>query len=207
MNNSQEAMLYTERPSQLGGRFACLTYHEVGDQTEQYTVTVQQLRIQLAFLQEGRFVVEGIAGRRNERLVSRHAVVRIAVFTIDDGRECTMAAAELLSKHGFNAFFFTRDRCLVKLGYIRVSQIQELRRAGFSVGTHGATHRILTQMPTNTCAADELSESKESLEDILREPVRYMSAPRWVCEQMKRFLVFVNSWIFQAKRQADMRAR
>jgi len=106
MNNSQEAMLYTERPSQLGGRFACLTYHEVGDQTEQYTVTVQQLRIQLAFLQEGRFVVEGIAGRRNERLVSRHAVVRIAVFTIDDGRECTMAAAELLSKHGFNAFFF-----------------------------------------------------------------------------------------------------
>jgi len=68
-------------------------------------------------------------------------------------------------------------------------------------------HRILTQMPTNTCAADELSESKESLEDILREPVRYMSAPRWVCEQMKRFLVFVNSWIFQAKRQADTRAR
>jgi len=159
------------------GRFACLTYHHFGDQTDTYSVTVHQLRMQLAFLQDAGYLVEGFE-QLESRLISGHSIPsRYAVVTIDDGRESTMAAAELLSKYGFNAtFFLTRDCCLVKPGFIRAPQIQELRGAGFSVGTHGTTHKIMTRMSTDACV-NELRESKEWLEDVLSERVRYMSAP------------------------------
>jgi peptidoglycan/xylan/chitin deacetylase (PgdA/CDA1 family) len=180
MSNSHEVTLRTEDGRQVGvpeDKFACLTYHHIGDQTNQYTVSVQQFRTQLAFLQEAGYFVEGFE-QLESRVVSKCSFPpRYAVLTIDDGHESAMAAAELLSKHSLNAtFFVTRDLCLAKSGCIRTSQIQELRRAGFSVGTHGTTHKLLTQMPAGTCA-DELRESKEWLEDVLSEPVRYMSAP------------------------------
>src|SRR5438034_6417049 len=172
-------MLHTDseqKAALLEQRFACLTYHHFGDQADQYTVTLQQLRMQLAFLQDTGYLVEGFE-QLESRLISGHSIPpRYAVVTIDDGRESTMAAAELLSKHGFNAtFFLTRDRCLVKPGFIRAPQIQELRGAGFSVGTHGTTHKIMTRMSTDACV-NELRESKEWLEDVLSERVRYMSA-------------------------------
>lgn len=159
------------------GRFACLTYHSFGDQPDPYCVSLGELRVQLGFLKDAGYIVEGFE-QLEARLTSGDPIPsRYAVITIDDGRESTMRAAEWFSKYGFNATFFpTRDRCFFRYGYIRSPQIQELRRAGFSLGTHGTTHKVLTKMPAPECS-DELRESKEWLEDILSEPVRYMSAP------------------------------
>jgi len=51
-----------------------------------------------------------------------------------------------------------------------------LRRGGFSVGTHGTTHRKLTFLPKEQCLA-ELAESKRWLEDVIGEEIRHMAAP------------------------------
>lgn len=88
-----------------------------------------------------------------------------------------MLAAGLLHQYGCQAtFFLTRDRCLRKNGYIRDSQIRELWEGGFSLGTHGTTHRALTILPREECVA-ELAESKEWLEDVIGEEIRYTAAP------------------------------
>jgi peptidoglycan/xylan/chitin deacetylase (PgdA/CDA1 family) len=51
-----------------------------------------------------------------------------------------------------------------------------LRKRGFSLGSHGTTHRALTFLPSERCLA-ELTESKAWLEDVIGEEVRYLAAP------------------------------
>jgi len=129
-------------------KFACLTYHVIGEPAGQYSPSARHLQDQLALLQREAYVIDGFEGPEL-RLRSRQSVAsRYAVLTVDDGRESAMWAADLLGKCGGHAsFFLTRDRSASKPGYIREDDIRELRRRRFSVGTHGATHRRLTFLP------------------------------------------------------------
>jgi peptidoglycan/xylan/chitin deacetylase (PgdA/CDA1 family) len=158
-------------------RFACLTYHIVGTGEDQYVTSESQFRQQLSFLTSECYRIDDFEGLETMLTDACPVVARCAVLTIDDGHESSMRVAELLA--GFNAratFFLTRDRSRNKPNFIRATQIRELRRAGFSLGAHGTTHKKLSFLPSAACAA-ELSESKQWLEDILGEPVRYMAAP------------------------------
>jgi peptidoglycan/xylan/chitin deacetylase (PgdA/CDA1 family) len=163
--------------SNLGRRFACLTYHMIGEGRSQYNLNESKLHAQLSFLEGEGYVVDDFE-RLESRLRSNQGIPNdYVILTVDDGHESSMLAADVLQAHGCRAtFFLTRDRCLRKLHFIRESQIRELRRRGFSVGTHGTTHGKLTFMAEEHCIA-ELSESKQWLEDVLGEEVRHMAAP------------------------------
>lgn len=165
-----------DRPG-LGCRFACLTYHVIGKDGSQYTLDEAQFEAQLAFLEGEGYVVDDFE-QLEARLRSKQGIPnRYVVLTIDDGHESSMRAADMLQTYGCRAtFFLTRDRCLRKSHFIRDSQIRELRKAGFSMGTHGTTHRKLTFIPPAACVV-ELNESKQWLADLLGEAVRYMAAP------------------------------
>jgi peptidoglycan/xylan/chitin deacetylase (PgdA/CDA1 family) len=158
-------------------KFACLTYHVIGDEASQYTLSERQLRAQLTLLKAEAYLVEGFQ-ELETRLRSGMAVApRYIVFTIDDGHESSMRVADLLQEHGFKAtFFLTRERCLKKPGFVREPDIRALRERGFSLGTHGVTHRGLTFHSEQRCIA-ELAGSKQWLEDVLGEKVSYLSAP------------------------------
>jgi peptidoglycan/xylan/chitin deacetylase (PgdA/CDA1 family) len=159
------------------GHFACLTYHVIGDDTSQYAIRESQLRNHLAFLKSEGYQIDDFEGLETTLVSKRRIASRYVICTIDDGHESSLRAAEVLQAYGGRAtFFLTRDRCLNKQHFIRESQIRELCKAGFSVGTHGTTHRKLTFLPAEECAA-ELNESKEWLEDVVGEAVRYMAAP------------------------------
>ena len=158
-------------------RFACLTYHVIGEWKHQYTVSEKQLRDHLRFLKAEGFVVEGFEQLEARLRSKQEWPDRYAVLTLDDGHESCMRAADLLGEYECQAtFFVTRDRSQGKPGFIRVPQIRELRRRGFSLGTHGATHRKLTFLPEESCI-EELRGSKQWLEDTLGEQVSYMAAP------------------------------
>jgi peptidoglycan/xylan/chitin deacetylase (PgdA/CDA1 family) len=162
-------------------QFACVTYHIVGElehrYDNRYTVSQAQLRDQLAFLRGEAFVVDSFEQLEMRLRSSEELPCRYVVLTIDDGHESAMLAADILGEYGFKAtFFLTRDRCLRKPRFIRAPEIRELRRRGFSLGTHGTTHRRLTVMPRESCI-NELKGSKQWLEDIIGEGVRYMAAP------------------------------
>jgi peptidoglycan/xylan/chitin deacetylase (PgdA/CDA1 family) len=157
--------------------FACLTYHVIGEGASQYNLSEKQLRAQLALLKAEAYVVEGFE-QLETRLRSKQDVPRnYVVLTVDDGHESSMRAADIFEAQGSNAtFFLTRDRSRKKLGFIRESEIRELRKRGFSLGTHGTTHRKLTFLSKEVCA-EELRGSKQWLEDVIGEEIGYMAAP------------------------------
>ena len=158
-------------------RFACLTYHAIGNEFTQYVLSEDQLRNQLEFLSQECFVVEGFEQLESRICSNRIFPRKYVLLTVDDGHESALRVADLLESCGCNATFFpTRDRALGKPGYLRPEEIRELRRRGFSLGTHGITHRNLTTMSEQACAA-ELGGSKKWLEDVTGEEVRYMAAP------------------------------
>jgi peptidoglycan/xylan/chitin deacetylase (PgdA/CDA1 family) len=158
-------------------KFACLTYHAIREGTSQYTLSESQLQAQLAFLKDEGHVVEGFEQLEARLRLGQGVPRRYVICTLDDGHESSMRAADLLEKFQCLAtFFLTRDRSLNRPGFIRAPDIRQLRRRGFSLGTHGTTHRGLTFLSHEQCV-DEIKQSREWLEDVIGEPVRYMAAP------------------------------
>ena len=158
-------------------KFACLTYHLIGEGSGQYILSEMHLRHQLDFLNTEGYIIDDFEGLEAKLRAEAPLPNRYVVLTIDDGHESSMRVADMLQAHQFRAtFFLSRDRCLGKPNFIRESHIRELRKRGFSLGTHGTTHRKLSFMHSKACAF-ELEESKQWLEDVLGEGVRYMSAP------------------------------
>ena len=157
--------------------FACLTYHVVGNEDNQYAVSARQLRDHLSFLRQEAFTVEGFDGLEARLKSGDPLPESYVVMTWDDGHHSSVQAADILSEYGCGAtFFVTRDRSEYKSGFIRRSEIRELRARGFSIGTYGTTHLKLTFLPESSCRA-ELVESKSWLEEVLGETVRYWAAP------------------------------
>ena len=158
-------------------KFACLTYHVVGEPGGRYTLSKRQFQDQLALLQREAFEIDGFEGLELRLRSGQSLPSHYVVLTVDDGHEDSLWFADLLGKcDGHASFFLTRDKSASKPGYIREKDIRELRKRGFSVGTHGTTHRGLTFLPEQQCLA-ELVESKRWLEDVIGEEVRYMAAP------------------------------
>jgi peptidoglycan/xylan/chitin deacetylase (PgdA/CDA1 family) len=161
----------------MAPRFACLTYHGIGDRDDQYTVSEANLCAQLNFLREERYTVEGFE-EMQQRLCSTQGLPdRYVVLTLDDGFSDSMLAADCLNRYECKATFFViRDRCSREAGFIGEHDIRELRRRGFSLGTHGTTHRKLTKLPADQCRR-ELAGSRAWLEDVLGEPVFFTAVP------------------------------
>ncbi|PYX60237.1 MAG: hypothetical protein DMG76_03205 [Acidobacteria bacterium] len=120
---------------------------------------------------------EGFESLRSRLSLAQALPARYVVLTVDDGHISSMRAADCLHEYGFTAtFFVTRDRCLQKPDFMRPPQIRELRQCGFSLGTHGTTHRKLTHISEQECR-EELAESRSWLEDVLGESVRFTAVP------------------------------
>ena len=60
---------------------------------------------------------------------------------------------------------------------LTLEQVREMRGAGVRFGSHSYTHRDLTTLSERECEAD-LRQSRELLEDLLREPVRLLAYPK-----------------------------
>jgi len=154
-------------------------YHAIGHgcTAPGYVVGEPELRSQLEHLKSQNYVGEGF-GQLESRLRTRKPLPpRFVVLTVDDGETSSLLAADMLEEFGLNAtFFVTRDRARSASGYLGETDIRELRRRGFSLGTHGTTHRGLSFLSETLCIA-ELRDSKHWLEDVLGEAVPYMSFP------------------------------
>ena len=161
----------------MTGRFACLTYHRVGKTDDQYTVSEAQFCAQMSFLQTEGYTVEGFKELHHRLQSKQEFPDRYVVLTLDDGHSSAMIAANCIAGYGFRAtFFVTRDYCLEKLGFIRQRDLCELHQWGFSLGTHGATHRKLTKLPAEQCHY-ELAASRAWLEDLIGEFVYFTAVP------------------------------
>lgn len=164
-------------------RFACLAYHALAERGSAYTLPEQEFRRQMEFLKGEGCVTEGFEELHAHLLANEPLPQGYVLLTFDDGDQSALRVADILLEFGFRAsFFVTRDKSLKAPGFLRPREIRQLRGLGFSLGAHGITHRRLSQLGSEECVA-ELRESKKWLEDLLGEPVRYMSPPHGAMNQ------------------------
>jgi peptidoglycan/xylan/chitin deacetylase (PgdA/CDA1 family) len=98
-------------------------------------------------------------------------------LTFDDGHQSNFSLAfPALAETGLTAvFFITTDR-IGRPGFMSPEELRELRRAGMFIGSHGCSHRYLSDLPDGEIL-EEMTRSKASLETILGEDVPALSLP------------------------------
>jgi peptidoglycan/xylan/chitin deacetylase (PgdA/CDA1 family) len=111
------------------------------------------------------------------------------VITFDDGVRCVYEhALPILARYGFPASVFVvsglldaDNDWLISEGWprrpmLRRSELVQLARAGFDIGSHTVTHRRLGKAPAHAILA-EIRDSKAQLEDVLSTPVAHFAYP------------------------------
>ncbi len=100
------------------------------------------------------------------------------VITFDDGEMNNFDVARpILREMGFRAYFFVTANRVGHKGYMDWEQLRELRDDGMVIGSHGLTHRILTDLKEQELEREFL-ESKGRLEKELTVAIDAVSIPR-----------------------------
>lgn len=99
------------------------------------------------------------------------------ILTFDDGhRSGYSLALPILSESRLKAAFFITTGWTGKDHFLTPEEIKKLHDSGMMIGSHGISHRFMTDLTDDELAA-ELTGSKESLESIIGEKVTSFSAP------------------------------
>lgn len=122
-----------------------------------------------------------VAGRRrilNPADLDRNRVPdRSLLITFDDGHlSDRVVAAPELERRGLTAAFFITWSYLGRPGYLDRYQVRELRAASFEIGSHGLSHKRLTEVGPAELWREAL-DSKRRLEDLIGEPVANFAIP------------------------------
>ncbi len=102
---------------------------------------------------------------------------KAVVLTFDDGHESNFVLAlPILQGYGFKAEFFITTGWIGTPYFMDEERIRGLHQAGMGIGSHGVTHRFLSDLAESEIKV-EFSESKEALEACIGGPVVSMSYP------------------------------
>jgi len=104
-----------------------------------------------------------------------------AILTFDDGEMNNYEIAlPIIKGLGFNAYFFIIVKRIGNEGYMGWKELKNLAEAGMTVGSHGLTHEVLTNLKDSQII-EELRASKNCLEKNLGIPINSFSVPRGFC--------------------------
>ncbi len=102
---------------------------------------------------------------------------RAVLLTFDDGyADFYTSAAPVLRAHSFQAVVYVITGKVGQWSYLTWPQIEELDRAGFTIGAHTVNHVPLAQQ-ARAVAQREIQQSKRDLEDRLQHPVLDFAYP------------------------------
>lgn len=162
-----------------------LGFHDISEQGEPlrprmaghttlYTLTLSRFRAHLK-------AISTRAGGNRVRLIDPGAATPLpeaAILTFDDGAvSAYTCAAPELEALGWRGHFFVTTGWIGRQGFMKPSQIRELRERGHLIGTHSRTHpERFSALPWNTMVR-EWSDSRCKLEDIVGQPVMAASVP------------------------------
>ena len=166
-------------------------YHSVGDCSEdpyRVTVTPDRLDRQLSWLSR-----RGLRGVSVAALLAAPTRAGLVGLTFDDGyADFLDHALPVLTSHGFGATLFVLpgrlggDNAWDPLGprkpLLTADGIREAAEAGVEIGSHGLTHRDLTQTDDVTLKS-EVVESRAVLEELTGTPVDGFCYPYGTLDQ------------------------
>jgi peptidoglycan/xylan/chitin deacetylase (PgdA/CDA1 family) len=98
-------------------------------------------------------------------------------ITFDDGWMGSVdIAGPILERFGFCGTLFVTTDLIGKPNFVSRSELERLPSGTLSVGSHGRSHRLLSQLDENQIR-EELVSSKALLEDVLGQEVNSLSIP------------------------------
>lgn len=170
---------------------------------ELYDVTSVAFQEQMQWLRDHRYAVTTSVGNGGGPSASGKNVV----LTFDDGEMNNYDQAfPVLRKHGFPAYFFIIAKRVGRQGYMGWDELRELHQAGMTIGSHGFSHEILTDL-LDTQIEEELRASKRYLERNLDIRVDSLSIPRGFCDDKVIRMAYDAGYtrIFVSDRPKDLR--
>ena len=169
-----------------------LAYHRVNDWSED-TLTVHPavFRKQLDYL-AGKYRFVPLSELVTVRTKGLKPKEQLAVITFDDGYfDNFHYACPILKEFGFTATFFLTTEYIgtdqflprdkkrgnaEKDRLLNWSEVSEMKKAGFTFGSHSLTHANLVSIDPEQ-ARKEINESKKILETQLQEPTNFFCYP------------------------------
>lgn len=138
---------------------------------EVYTLSKTVFKRHLEFIAEMELEVTKL---EEEPVVSKDKGI---IFTFDDGEETVYSEAfPLMREFNYRGEVYITTDWIDKKGYLTKSQIMELLRDGWNIGSHGKTHSFLRVL-SDSGLKKELSYSKKLLEDLTGKSVLGLSLP------------------------------
>jgi peptidoglycan/xylan/chitin deacetylase (PgdA/CDA1 family) len=152
-----------------------LMYHGLGvpgpRAEAHYTFSEESFARQLRQIQEQGRVVS------LETLLEGRAGPGDVVLTFDDGEDSvTRVALPMMRELGMVGTLFVTTAWIGTEGFVGEDDLRALRDAGWSMGTHGVTHRYLSDL-SDMQVREELVQSRDTMTRILGEPPVHMSLP------------------------------
>jgi peptidoglycan/xylan/chitin deacetylase (PgdA/CDA1 family) len=160
--------------------FVCLMYHDVHrghappgapHSSTMYHVDAAAFERQMAAIERSGHPVVGLCDAVSTP--ARPAVT----LTFDDGWRGTFETAlPALRRRGWTAAVFVTRDFVGRPWFCTEHMIVDAAQAGFEIGVHGTTHRLLSACPTREVVA-EFADCRAYLEDLLSRPVELGSLP------------------------------
>ena len=166
------------------GRSCILTYHSLDTSGSVVSILPAVFREQMEWLAANRVPVAPL-----DRVRETPGAVAI---TFDDGfRNFFEHAAPVLQQHGFPATVFTvsgfcggsndwpsqpRNNGIPRLELMRWNEVEQVAKAGISIGCHTATHPYLSRLSAPDLE-EELHASRSAIEQRVGKPVEAFAYP------------------------------
>jgi peptidoglycan/xylan/chitin deacetylase (PgdA/CDA1 family) len=204
--------------------FVCLMYHNVPATAAPYTglspsvtsyfVDRETFARQMQMLQgmgATCWGTEALAGfYAGDTLASPPARQPLPVIlTFDDGwRESVDTAGPILESHGYQAMLFITTGLIGRPHFLARSHIDRLPRHVFRIGSHGRSHRLLSQLAAYDIH-QELAGSRAFLEDAIGCPVEALSVPGGAYDDRVRQIAAEVGYrfVFTSRVQANARGQ
>ena len=165
--------------------FVALMYHHIGvlddPAEEQYPFTMrpEMLERQILFLKSRGYTLVSLEDVQTAYQAGKSLIEKPVMFTFDDGYEDNYTTLfPLLKKYNVPALIFLiTDYIEKRPGYLTWAQIDEMQKSGLvTFGSHTCSHRRLRSL-TDEEIWQELTQSKQILEEKLARPVTALCYP------------------------------
>lgn len=140
-----------------------------------YSIPLNEFEKQMAWLYQNGYKTLRLAELSSSPYPDEKKYV---MLTFDDGYSCGFKnILPVLKKYQFTGAFFIITEKIGQKNYLSLEQLIDLNNSEMEIGSHSVSHSILTKL--DICALKkEISNSKATLERILRCSVDAISIPR-----------------------------
>lgn len=169
------------------GKIPILLYHDLqsaeqpnekqGAATQGTVVSANNFEQQIKYLHDNGYKTisldQYLSIRRQDLSLPRKTII----LTFDDGHISNYTLAfPILKQYGYTACFFVVTKNINTKFHLSRKQIIEMHRSGMEFGSHGTSHAFLPLLSRSELI-DELQESKQILENILKTEIYYLAYP------------------------------